>query len=114
MSSDEDLTKDVCADSPFEQASLTPIKARLERSPSDKTATPSSKAKFTFKCPEDGVECRFADLGKLPKNFAMLKVLHKHTESKIKTVQAEFSHDNQDFVVTETPSHSLTKFLADD
>ena len=49
------------------------------------------------------VECNFSDLSKLPKNFAMLKVLQKHVQAKIKTVQADFNAENQDFIVTETP-----------
>ena len=43
----------------------------------------------------------------------MLKVLQKHTQAKIKTVQADFNVENNDFIVTETPQNSLTKFLAE-
>ena len=70
---------------------------------SAENSTNSNKTKFTFTCPEDGVDCKFNELGKLPKNFAMLKVLKKHSEAKIKTVAANFDLENNDFIVTETP-----------
>ena len=36
---------------------------------------------FLFDC--NRVECRFNDATKLPKNFAMLKVLRRHKETNI-------------------------------
>lgn len=43
----------------------------------------------------------------------MLKVLERHVNAQVKTLSAEYSSKSGDFVVTETPQNSLTKFLAD-
>lgn len=82
---DEDLTKDFSSDK---------MQSAISGASPGSQKSPPSKPKFTFACPEDGVECNFSELGKLPKNFAMLKVLHKHVQAKIKTVQADFSAEN--------------------